>query len=189
MSLIRLAYASRASFRPSGDASGVEPEVGRILVVSRRNNPREGIVGGLYYGDGHFFQVLEGERDALMRLYSRIAQDSRHDDVTTLIEEPITARTFESWSMKYVPISADVQSFLEERGMRWFEPLSFDRSQCEGMIRLIQQSSGREQAEQKGRSGSIREAEGLISPGMRYGLVGAAVIAAGAVASAGFILI
>ena len=68
MSLIRLAYASRASFRPSGNASGVEPEVGRILMTSLRNNPREGIVGGLYYGDGYFFQYLEGEGDAVRRL-------------------------------------------------------------------------------------------------------------------------
>ena len=57
MSLIRLAYASRASFRPSGNASGVEPEVGRILMTSLRNNPRAGIVGGSITGMGISFSI------------------------------------------------------------------------------------------------------------------------------------
>ncbi len=188
MSLIRLAYASRASFRPSGNASGVEPEVGRILMTSLRNNPREGIVGGLYYGDGHFFQYLEGEGEAVRRLYSRIARDSRHHEVTTLIEEPISEMTFRDWSMKYVPISVTVQSFLEEQGMTRFEPLSFSRSQCEGMIRLIQQSQDHKESAPE-HSGSVRDAEALISPGLRYGLIGAGLVVTVAVVAAGFVLI
>src|SRR5690606_8424810 len=56
MSLIRLAYASEATFAAKALEKGVEPHVARILMASRRNNGKAGLVGGLYYGDNRFFQ-------------------------------------------------------------------------------------------------------------------------------------
>lgn len=61
MSLIRLAYASEATFSAQPVDKGVEPNVARILMASRTNNAKSDIVGGLYYGDDRFFQYLEGE--------------------------------------------------------------------------------------------------------------------------------
>ncbi|MCS5561518.1 MAG: BLUF domain-containing protein, partial [Marinobacter nauticus] len=55
---MRLAYASEATFEAQPLEKGVEPHVARILMVSRRNNGRAGLVGGLYYGDNRFFQYL-----------------------------------------------------------------------------------------------------------------------------------
>ena len=49
----------------SASGAGVEPHVARILLVSRRNNGKVGLVGGLYYGDNRFFQYLEGEEEAV----------------------------------------------------------------------------------------------------------------------------
>jgi hypothetical protein len=40
MSLMRLAYASEATFEPKPVEQGVEPHVARILMTSRRNNGR-----------------------------------------------------------------------------------------------------------------------------------------------------
>lgn len=141
MSLIRLAYASEATFQEKPVEQGVEPNVARILMTSRKNNGKSQIVGGLYYGDGFFFQYLEGEEDAVNELYDRISRDDRHSNVTTLIQESLPARTFTSWSMKYVPLSSDVQNFLDRHRMKSFEPLSFNRSLCEEMIQLIRDSS------------------------------------------------
>ena len=141
MSLIRLAYASEATFDEKPVEQGVEPNVARILMTSRKNNAKKGIVGGLYYGDGFFFQYLEGEEDAVTELYDRIANDDRHRNVTTLVHEPLSARTFKNWSMKYVPLSSDVQKFLDNHDMDSFKPLSFNRSLCEEMIKLIRDSS------------------------------------------------
>lgn len=141
MSLIRLAYASEATFNEKPVEQGVEPNVARILMTSRKNNARTQIVGGLYYGDGCFFQYLEGEEDAVRQLYERIARDDRHRKVTTLVEEPLSERTFKNWSMKYVPLSSDVQKFLDRHDMKSFQPLNFTRPLCEEMIQLIRDSS------------------------------------------------
>ena len=40
--LQRMVYASRATFAPSLQGSGIELDVARILMQSRRNNPRRG---------------------------------------------------------------------------------------------------------------------------------------------------
>ena len=57
MALMRLAYASEATFEAQPLEKGVEPHVARILMVSRRNNGRAGLVGGLYYGDNRLFKT------------------------------------------------------------------------------------------------------------------------------------
>ena len=141
MSLTRLAYASEATFEARPPQNGVEPNVARILMESRRNNADSQIVGGLYYGDGAFFQYLEGEEQAIKNLYQRISRDSRHKNVMTLIEEPVESRTFANWSMKYVPLSSDVTEFLRKHRMTQFAPSTFTKAACEDMIELIRRSS------------------------------------------------
>lgn len=184
MSLIRLAYASEATFREKPVEQGVEPNVARILMTSRKNNARREIVGGLYYGDGFFFQYLEGEEKAVNELYERIAQDDRHRNVKTLFHEPLPARTFKNWSMKYVPLSSDVQRFLDRHDMQSFQPLKFNRSHCDEMVQLIRDASeqGRvinhdelASSRSKNKPGMSGIGIGLVVAGL--GIVGALVYA------------
>ncbi|TBW56901.1 blue light sensor protein [Marinobacter halodurans] len=142
MTLIRLAYASRANFKSSPDNKGVEPHVARILMSSRRNNPKQGVVGGLYFGDGFFFQCLEGESEAVHDLFNQLRDDERHRDVTLLLEEPIHHRSFTDWSMKYVPIESDVNALLKDAGMERFNPFVFDGALTQSMIDCLRR--GRE---------------------------------------------
>ena len=93
MALIRLAYASEATFKALPLEKGVEPHVAQILMTSRKNNPRKGLVGGLYYEDNRFFQYLEGEKQALYQLYDKIEGDDRHKNVKILIDEPLDERS------------------------------------------------------------------------------------------------
>lgn len=183
MSLVRLAYASEATFREKPVEQGVEPNVARILMTSRKNNAKSQIVGGLYYGDGCFFQYLEGEEDAVSELYDRIARDDRHRNVTTLIQEPLPARTFTNWSMKYVPLSSDVQNFLDRHGMDSFEPLNFTRPLCEEMIRLIRDSSEQGRVVNHDKLASSRKSGSGMS-GIGIGLSMAALGLVGALAYA-----
>lgn len=175
MSLIRLAYASEAAFEAKPLEKGVEPHVARILLVSRRNNAKVSVVGGLYYGDNRFFQYLEGEEEAVRATYQRIQQDPRHRNVRTLIEEPITSPTFTNWSMKYVPASADVQAFLSRHKLPDFNPMAFDSEQCEEMIDLIRRSSQDQKSVNYDETKRINSpAPQTLSPGLKVGLISAA---------------
>lgn len=131
--LVRLVYASTATFE--GNASGgVELEVGRILGVSRRNNRERDIGGMLHYGNGYFFQVLEGPRDAVNEAYNRISTDPRHKDVHILSVKNVDARMFEDWTMKYLPSQSGIRELLASRG-REFNPYQFDEKFSEEFVR------------------------------------------------------
>lgn len=138
MALIRLAYASKANFEERPREHGVEPHVARILMASRRNNPKRGLVGGLYYGDGFFFQCLEGESEEVHDLFNRLREDDRHREVTLLMETPINDYSFEDWSMKYVPVDEKVAGFLDKAGLERFNPFVFDTAMTEDMIGVLQ---------------------------------------------------
>jgi hypothetical protein len=177
MALMRLAYASEATFEAQPLEKGVEPHVARILMVSRRNNGRAGLVGGLYYGDNRFFQYLEGEEEYVRETFERIRQDSRHRNIRTLIEEPLDAPTFSNWSMKYVPLSSDVQAFLEKHQLPDFNPAVFSSHQCEEMIDLIRRSSDDQKLVNHDEDGPARvQPSQTLSPGVKYGLLAAGVM-------------
>ncbi|MBN8430947.1 BLUF domain-containing protein [Microbulbifer salipaludis] len=137
--LIRLVYASRAAFEPAPVQQGVEPSVGRILMQSRKNNTEANIGGVLYFGDGYFFQALEGDRVAVNRTYQRITADSRHSEVTILSLKTVPKRLFADWSMKYVPAEEAVRQFIRARGYQRFEPLKFQEEEAEALVALFQQ--------------------------------------------------
>jgi len=139
--LQRLVYVSRATFAPSRQSSGIDLEVARILMQSRRNNPRKGLVGALYYGDGCFFQCLEGESAAIDELCARIADDPRHKDMQVLGREPIKARSFSIWAMKYVPNASAVQALMARHGRRQFDPYTFDAALVGAMLDLLRQGA------------------------------------------------
>lgn len=131
--LVRLNYASTATFEPN-ISGGIEVSVARILSASRRNNSRLEVGGVLHYGNGYFFQCLEGERGAVNQLYNRIGQDPRHRDVQLLSFDEVGQRMFPDWSMKYLPIEGEIRALLERRGMT-FNPYRFDRDLLETLLR------------------------------------------------------
>ena len=90
-------YCSRA-------AAGVDDAaVAKIIEVSRRCNPAQGITGLLVFGSGIFFQWLEGPRDNVMQLMARITTDNRHEQVVYLAAgEEVRERMFPDWDMELV---------------------------------------------------------------------------------------
>ncbi|WP_018878017.1 BLUF domain-containing protein [Thioalkalivibrio sp. ALE28] len=139
--ILQLVYASRATFRENTSSQGIEPEVSRILMQSRQNNPRSGIVGALYYGDGHFFQCLEGEPEAVRGTLERIRRDDRHEEVRVLREQSLESPGFGEWSMKYVPAAGDVRQLLQRFGQREFDPFTFDDERIDAMLDLLRQGN------------------------------------------------
>jgi len=140
-SLVRLSYASTATFQEQPDAAGIDVNVARILMQSRRNNARLQIGGVLHYGDGYFFQCLEGEREVVKQTYQRIGEDSRHRDVQLLALNRVSERLFLDWSMKYVAIEKEIVALVKQSGSRHFNPYKFD----EAMIKTLLENCVRSQ--------------------------------------------
>lgn len=137
MALLSLAYISRATFASYDSAQGIEPSVARILATSRKNNASRGIVGGLYYGNGYFFQYLEGDADEVKKLFERIRKDERHRDVRIVLEAPIEDQSFAQWSMKYVPITNEIDALLQRHQIDEFDPYRFSATMFEELVMLI----------------------------------------------------
>ena len=76
-------------------------ELTKLLDTARRNNEARKLTGMLLYTEGSFFQVLEGDPDIVNTLYTRIAADPRHDQVTKILFEAIPKRAFGDWTMGF----------------------------------------------------------------------------------------
>lgn len=136
--LIQIIYISRSTFIPAAPFKGIEPNVARILSKSRINNRLNGLVGVLYFGDGCFFQCLEGEESAIDSLYAKLQTDTRHKDLRLLSRKPIVQRSFPDWAMKYVPLDGQMNRLLQSYGMETFNPYSFSDEITAKVMLLLQ---------------------------------------------------
>ncbi|MDZ7791652.1 MAG: BLUF domain-containing protein [Xanthomonadales bacterium] len=139
--LIELVYASRSNVARNTGGLGVEPEIGRILIQSRRNNEPKEIGGVLCFGNDTFFQCLEGEREAVEKLYNKLHEDPRHRDVTLLRKRPIERRRFKLWAMKYLTLDRGLREKLQRRGHDRFDPFSFDDETTDEVLDVLKQST------------------------------------------------
>ncbi len=97
MSIRQLVYISAATVPFDDD------DLRDLLNKARANNDQQNISGMLVYHDGAFIQVLEGEGHAVDTLYEKIDLDKRHVNTTVLLRNDVSERTFEAWSMGYLP--------------------------------------------------------------------------------------
>jgi hypothetical protein len=94
-----LVYASEASHKTS------KKELLELLAESREANKKTDITGMLLFKDGHYLQVLEGEKDAVRELFARISRDPRHAKLRILAEGVRDRRSFVDWSMGFRDLS------------------------------------------------------------------------------------
>ena len=91
--MYRVISQSRAVCPPSCD------QICRIVGQARDNNPRLGVTGRLLYLGGRYFQVLEGPREAVLRLINRIGMDRGHCGQQVLAAGETEARAFADWKL------------------------------------------------------------------------------------------
>jgi hypothetical protein len=139
--LVQLVYISRSNLPEMGRSDIIAPQVAQILGKSRRNNRSKGIVGALYYGNGFFYQCLEGEEPDLLALYEILKTDPRHTDLHIVSINPIAQKSFGEWEMKYVPAEKDINQMLSTFGMTKFDPYRFDERMNKQMLQLLLKGS------------------------------------------------
>jgi len=88
-----------------GDADDIDDVLADIVRRSKVNNLEHDITGLLFYHNGRFIQVLEGDRDSLEGLMSLLEKDDRHQDIQRIIDQSIKKRGFKEWNMDSLNLS------------------------------------------------------------------------------------
>lgn len=74
-----------------------EQETQKVLGEWQEKNSRQDIKGLLLFSEGHFFQVLEGEKKKVLELYNAIREDPRHSNVIQVIGKDISQGSFDDY--------------------------------------------------------------------------------------------
>jgi len=135
--LIRLTYVSKATFDCDVASGEIEPDVADILVQARKNNQKSKVSGALFFGEGYFFQCLEGRPSLILSLVEKIKTDSRHQNIKISYQRRVYRRYFSGWSMKYVPVTDNVYRLMKLRGYPEFDPINFDESDINEMFEMF----------------------------------------------------
>ena len=94
-------YVSRMTLK-----AGITPRtLSDIMAVAQRENLAHQITGCLCFGNGYFFQYIEGEKSAIEQLFGNIQRDGRNRDVTLKSKGVIEQRLFQDWQMLMVNIN------------------------------------------------------------------------------------
>ncbi len=96
--IYQLAYVSGATSAFSVNA------LRRLAGGAARSNRLSNITGMLLYHNQRFLQLLEGDRQRVSELFTRICQDDRHDSILVLMQRSVPVRQFPTWSMKLAQV-------------------------------------------------------------------------------------
>ena len=107
--LHRLIYYSRQMVQ--GEAA--DAEVDQIIRGSIGSNRAAGLTGLLLVHDGWFLQVIEGQREVLDRLLSKLETDPRHRNISVIDRTPVSDRRFADWSMANARITPSLKTALD----------------------------------------------------------------------------
>ena len=94
-SLHQLVYMSSARPELTKDA------LIEILAAAQTNNAKRGITGLLLHSNGNLIQVIEGTKENVEALYSKVENDSRHEHPMVLYRKDIARRDFPEFKMGF----------------------------------------------------------------------------------------
>ncbi len=88
-------------------------DVENIARSSSENNMAQNITGILFFKNGEFLQIIEGREKDLRAVMKRIENDTRHENVTYVIDEPIKEAGFQTWSMHFLDLDSPTKYGLK----------------------------------------------------------------------------
>ena len=95
-----------------------------IAEVSNKLNKIDNVTGILCYGNGYFFQCVEGTEQALTNLKNRLLVDDRHKDIKILDFSTIDERRFNGWSLRSITLE---RWMMDEPKLKAFMPFKPDK--------------------------------------------------------------
>ena len=136
MPLARLCYTSQAT-KPD---HLVRQDLMDIITEAVSFNAQHKIFGVLYYGNGYFFQCLEGDKNDLEQLYyGKITKDPRHQNATLMTIDPITELQFSAWNMKFAPYHQSVMEFMRQQDRTQFDPNVLSTENLPAFLEILYQ--------------------------------------------------
>jgi hypothetical protein len=79
-----------------------DKEVRDLMQEWRDQNSKLDIKGILLYSEGHFFQVLEGEKKDVLSLFQEIQQDTRHTSVIQVLGKDVSKGSLDGYVVEHL---------------------------------------------------------------------------------------
>lgn len=143
--LYQLIYTSRITSTGLSGASTLND----IAETSVHNNQKNDITGILCYGNGYFFQYIEGSEQALTNLKNQLLIDERHKDLKTLDFSAINERKFKDWSLRSIILERWLIKDPKVKHLLPFKPYSWTDSETEQFLMALQRYYEQKQGEPK----------------------------------------
>lgn len=96
--LRQLIYRSRACYSMN------EKELSELTEKAYQANKQRNINGILLFDGEYFFQVLEGDADAVHTLFDAIKDDTRHTNIVKVTDTVTHKRDFDSWYLQTITV-------------------------------------------------------------------------------------
>ncbi len=97
------------SYVSTVDKDVTENDIQNALDYSKSWNNDHDISGILLYSQGNFFQVLEGDKEVLKKLFSNIKNDKRHYDIIKIFEKEVADVKFDTYQVDFISLDARFQ--------------------------------------------------------------------------------
>jgi hypothetical protein len=136
--MLQLVYASAATLLFT------RKDLVNLLKVARERNAASGINDMLLYHNKSFLQVLEGPKERVGALFTKIEKDPRHKNVLVLLRREIQEKEFENWSMGFVDTSkmaAQFEGFVDY--VTQLESMTLDKTGARRFLRKFQEGAWR----------------------------------------------
>ena len=133
--LCQLVYLSHITSTGLASASTLND----IAEVAIERNQADNITGILCYGNGYFFQCVEGSEQALTNLKNRLLVDDRHKDLKIFDFSAIDERRFEGWSLRSITLERWMVNEPRLKSFMPFRPDSWEPNEWQQFLDILQE--------------------------------------------------
>ena len=132
--LCQLVYLSHITSTGLASASTLND----IAEVAIERNQADNITGILCYGNGYFFQCVEGSEQALTNLKNRLLVDDRHKDLKILDFSAIAERRFAGWSLRSITLERWMMNEPKLKSSMPFKPHTWEVNGWQQFLDILQ---------------------------------------------------
>jgi len=108
----------------TGSGESIEKDLNQISASAKKRNPELEITGALFYHKQKFLQVIEGKQEPLKNLLNILEKDSRHKNISTIIDDQISERAFNDWNMD--SFNLNELQYIDENIVMYLKETSYE---------------------------------------------------------------